>query len=346
LIAERLESRDEIAELIRAAEPWAIANPSGIQMEPWWLLSYLETMARKPVAVIIRDGNDPIAFGFFEKKGASLALRGLIKKRVLVFLSQGPSDFSDILIAPGAEPNEALPPIAKALRDIPKIDEIRLEQFPESSPLAQGLAAAVGTRLQDWVKVYFADLSVGYEALWRGAGRNARRDIHKKTRRFLERFEIRHEVLREAEEALLSEIISLNQKRGDRKSPFLGKRAGFTLRMIRECQAKGRLLLFTMRANGSLVSYRLGFLRDGVFYDWNTSYDPALFELSPGKIQLAWVLRWCAENQLREFNFMRGDEEYKRIWSTGHTTNRALIQTLPTLRLRLASAWARRRAQR
>jgi len=342
LKAERVESRDEIAELIRLSEPWAQAHPAGVQMESWWLVPYLETLAQRAFAVVINDGNDPVAFGFFERRRASLALRGLLKKRLLVFLSQGPADFSDILIAPGAEPDEIAPFLSKAIASVPKFDEIRLEQLPELSRIGQALSRSMGSALQDWVKVYFADLSVGYDALWQGAGRNARRDIHKKARRLHERFEIKHEVLREADDTLLSEIISLNLKRGERRSPFLGKRAGFTLRMIRECQARGRLLLFTMRANGSLVSYRLGFLRDGVFYDWNTSYDPALSELSPGKVQLARILMWCAENHLREFNFMRGDEDYKRIWSTGHTTNRTLIRQNPTLRMRLASAWARR----
>ncbi len=339
---ERVEVLGEIAEIIRLSEPWARAHPAGVQMEPWWLLSWLETMARRPLAIALRDGNDLVACGFFERRRASLALRGLIRKRVLVFLSQGPADFSDILLSPGVKQGDVVPVLAEALKRVPRVDEIRLEQFPESSGVARSLASAAGSKLMDWVRVYFADISAGYDVLWRGAGRNARRDIHKKERRLHERFEIRYDVVREADEAIISEIISMNQSRKDRRSPFLGKRASFTLRMIRECQAKGRLLVFTMRANGSLISYRLGFLRDGVFWDWNTSYDPALFDLSPGKVQLSHALRWCADNGLSEFNFMRGDEDYKRIWSTGHTTNRALILSRPTLRVRLARAWTRR----
>ncbi|MEO0249920.1 MAG: GNAT family N-acetyltransferase [candidate division WOR-3 bacterium] len=340
--AERVEGFDEIAELIRFSEPWAKAHSSGIQMEAWWLLPWLEALAQKPFAIVIRDGNDPVALGFFERRRASLAIRGLVRKRVLTFLSQGPSDFSDILLAPDVRPADLAPVFAEALKIVPKVDEIRLEQFPESSAFARPLSDATGAKLLDWVKVYFSDLRAGYDALWRGAGRNARRDIHKKERRLRESFEIGYDVIREADEALLSEIVSLNQKRKDRRSPFIGKRAGFTLRMIRECQDAGELLVFTMRANGSLISYRLGFLRDGVFYDWNTSYDPEFFDLSPGKVQLAHALRWCVDTELKEFNFMRGDEDYKRIWSTGHTMNRTIILPLPTLRMRMAGAWGSR----
>jgi len=342
LNAERVETRDGIAELVRLAEPWAIAHPLGVQMEAWWLLPYLETIAQRPLAIALRDGNDPLALVFLERRRASLALRGLARKRVLVFLSQGPSDFSDALLAPGVNAAATADVLARAIRNIPKVDELRLEQFPEGSQVARPLSEALGAPLQDWVRVYSADLSVGYEALWSGAGRNARRDIHKKERKLRELLEIRYETFTRLDEALLSRIISLNQRRGERRSPFIGKRAGFTLRMIRECQAAGRLLVFAMMAGDSLVSYRLGFLRDGVFYDWNTSYDPDLFELSPGKVHLAHILKYAVDKGFREFNFMRGDEDYKRIWSTGHTMNRALVLPLPTFRMRVAGAWARR----
>ncbi|MGB9589830.1 MAG: GNAT family N-acetyltransferase, partial [Candidatus Hydrothermia bacterium] len=305
--AERIENPREIAELIRLAEPWALAHPWGIQMEPWWLMPWLETLSRRPIAIAMRDGNALTACGFFERRRASLVMRGILKKRVLVFLSQGPADFSDLLMAPGVKPDEVASVFAEALRNIPKVDELRLEQFPESSAVSRPLSGALETSLRDWVRVYSADLTIGYEALWRGAGRNARRDIHKKVRKLLERFQIKYDALGEADEAIVSEIISLNQKRGERRSPFLGKSAGFTRRMIRECEAAGRLLIFTMRADSALISYRLGFLRDGVFWDWNTSYDPALFKLSPGKVHLTHILKYCVDKGFREFNFMRGD---------------------------------------
>lgn len=339
---ERIENRGEVADLIQKADSWAGAYPWGIQMESWWLLPYLETLAERPLAIVLRDGNDTVAYGFFERRRASLAFRGLVRKRVLTFLSQGPSDFSDLLLAPGAEPGEVATAFAEVLRGISRIDEIRLEQFPENSRVARGLSAATGAKLQDWVRIYFADLKNGYEPLWRGAGRNARRDIHKKERKLLERFEIRYDALMKECEGIISEIILLNQKRKDRRSPFLGKRANFTLRMIRECQARGRLFIFTMRADGNLISYRLGFIRDGIFWDWNTSYDPDLFEMSPGKVHLAHILKYAVDNGFKEFNFMRGGEDYKRIWSTGHTMNRALVLPLPTFRMRVAGAWARR----
>jgi CelD/BcsL family acetyltransferase involved in cellulose biosynthesis len=34
-------------------------------------------------------------------------------------------------------------------------------------------------------------------------------------------------------------------------------------------------------------------------------------ELSPGWVLLAHVIQWCCENGRDEFDFMRGDEDYK-----------------------------------
>jgi CelD/BcsL family acetyltransferase involved in cellulose biosynthesis len=44
---------------------------------------------------------------------------------------------------------------------------------------------------------------------------------------------------------------------------------------------------------------------------YNSGFDPKFSEYSPGWVLLGNLLRWANENHITEFDFMRGDEEYK-----------------------------------
>ena len=44
---------------------------------------------------------------------------------------------------------------------------------------------------------------------------------------------------------------------------------------------------------------------------YNSGLDRAFMEYSPGWVLLGYLLQWANENGVREFDFMRGDEEYK-----------------------------------
>ena len=44
---------------------------------------------------------------------------------------------------------------------------------------------------------------------------------------------------------------------------------------------------------------------------YNSGFDPQFSEYSPGWVLLGDLLRWANENQIAEFDFMRGNEDYK-----------------------------------
>jgi len=44
---------------------------------------------------------------------------------------------------------------------------------------------------------------------------------------------------------------------------------------------------------------------------YNSGFDPKFSEYSPGWVLLGNLLRWATENQISEFDFMRGNEDYK-----------------------------------
>lgn len=59
---------------------------------------------------------------------------------------------------------------------------------------------------------------------------------------------------------------------------------------------------------------------------YNSGVNRQLNEYSPGWVLLGYLLRWANENGYTEFDFMRGDEEYKyRFGATDRTVERVII---------------------
>lgn len=44
---------------------------------------------------------------------------------------------------------------------------------------------------------------------------------------------------------------------------------------------------------------------------YNSGFDPDFGEFSPGWVLLGYLLKWANENRISEFDFMRGNEDYK-----------------------------------
>jgi CelD/BcsL family acetyltransferase involved in cellulose biosynthesis len=74
---------------------------------------------------------------------------------------------------------------------------------------------------------------------------------------------------------------------------------------------KGYLWLAFLEVDGEKAAASLNFDYNNKLWGYNSGVGRAFMELSPGWVLLAHVIQWCCENQRYEFDFMRGDEEYK-----------------------------------
>jgi CelD/BcsL family acetyltransferase involved in cellulose biosynthesis len=81
--------------------------------------------------------------------------------------------------------------------------------------------------------------------------------------------------------------------------------------IIRAAHAGGWLWLAFLEADGRRAAACLNFDYRNKLWGYNAGVDRAFMDLSPGWVLLAYTLRWCCENGRAEFDFMRGDEEYK-----------------------------------
>lgn len=80
---------------------------------------------------------------------------------------------------------------------------------------------------------------------------------------------------------------------------------------IQNAHAHGYLWLAFLEIAGTKTAASLNFDYKNKFWGYNSGVSREHMELSPGWVLLAHVIQWCCENGRDEFDFMRGDEEYK-----------------------------------
>jgi CelD/BcsL family acetyltransferase involved in cellulose biosynthesis len=74
---------------------------------------------------------------------------------------------------------------------------------------------------------------------------------------------------------------------------------------------RGYLWLAFLEIEGAKTAASLNFDYNNKLWGYNSGVSREHMELSPGWVLLAHVIQWCCEHGRYEFDFMRGDEEYK-----------------------------------
>ena len=87
------------------------------------------------------------------------------------------------------------------------------------------------------------------------------------------------------------------------------------------------LWLAFLEVNGNKVAASLNFDYKNKLWGYNSGVSREHMELSPGWVLLSHVIQWCCENGRYEFDFMRGDEEYKyRFGGANRFVMRAVVK--------------------
>ncbi len=124
---------------------------------------------------------------------------------------------------------------------------------------------------------------------------------------------IKLEIIDDAEnaEAALSDFFSLMENVED-KALFLQGDMRAQMQAIAETAIKNGWghVAFLKSGNDRIAGY-LNFDYGNRIWAYNSGYEPAMNELSPGWLLTSKLIEWCIEEGKEVFDFMRGDEEYK-----------------------------------
>lgn len=80
---------------------------------------------------------------------------------------------------------------------------------------------------------------------------------------------------------------------------------------IQNAHKQGYLWLAFLEIDGAKTAASLNFDYRNKLWGYNSGVSSEHRDLSPGWVLLAHTIQWCCENGRYEFDFMRGDEEYK-----------------------------------
>lgn len=98
----------------------------------------------------------------------------------------------------------------------------------------------------------------------------------------------------------------------------------------------GQLRLVWLEVDGRPVVAEYQLTGDGVVYAYQSGINPDVLELAPGSLGHLLTLRQAMEDGYRAFDFLRGDEPYKRHWRAcvRPTWHVRVVPSQPSARLR------------
>jgi GNAT acetyltransferase-like protein len=191
--------------------------------------------------------------------------------------------------------------------------------IPDSSPTLAALKAVCADRGWDYHdEVYkpapFIPLPGDYDSYLAGLDKKQRHEIRRKVRRAEENpagvrwYIVEDESRLEAEMGDFLALMATDEDKCNFLTPRMNEQMKATAQVaFRE----GWLQLAFLEVDGAKACGYLNFDYAGRVWVYNSGLDPRFMNLSPGWVLLAYLLQWATEHGRKEFDFLRGGEDYK-----------------------------------
>jgi CelD/BcsL family acetyltransferase involved in cellulose biosynthesis len=92
------------------------------------------------------------------------------------------------------------------------------------------------------------------------------------------------------------------------------------------------LRLYQLRVADEVVAAEYGFLYQGVFLDYQSGFSPDWHIYSPGRLLQAFAIEEAIHERAREFDLMRGAEDYKYTWTDQQKNDLRIVIPSPNLK--------------
>src|SRR5579871_2583125 len=324
----RVERISRFENLTRLAPEWKDLlkrDPSATPFQkPEWLLPWWESFGSGELFTFqVRVGGKLVAL-------APMFLHDWLVRRQVTFLGNGVSDYLGFVMDPAFAPDALTRILAAIAAEKGRWELCDLQDLRETSPLCH---VALPEPLRSLVRAQYPCMRVqlpqNLEQLEKrgGLGRNLRRYGERLIRLGDVTFETAGS---EMFEDALRALIDLHRARWAEQSdasmiegPAMERfHAQAAANLCREGCARFDVL----KLNGAIAAVIYVLLDEQRAYGYLSGFDPSLKRFSPGMLILNYSLEQSIRSGYREFDFLRGNEPYKRDWgATESTTYRLLI---------------------
>ncbi|MFH1185327.1 MAG: GNAT family N-acetyltransferase [Chloroflexota bacterium] len=245
------------------------------------------------------------------------------------------SDYLDVLVR-SADVPRFLRGLLDFLAGAPNLKGLPLDWYNivDSSPTLPALKAEAGRRGWAHREEIFRPtphiaLGGDFEAYLAGLEKKQRHEIRRKMRRAAEgptpsRFELLESPA--LLEPGIEDLLELMAHDAD-KARFLNPAMRDHMRsFMRIAWEGGYLWMAFLMVDGSRAAAAFNFDYNNRLWGYNSAVNREFMELSPGWVLLTHQIQWACDHGRSQFDFMRGDEEYKyRFGAVNRYVNRAYI---------------------
>ncbi len=260
--------------------------------------------------IVIREGQDLVGlYPLVRTSSPWMAMRPA---------GVGPSDYLVPLMIDGQ--SELLANVHDALSELAKKQLVDLHQVPSDHAFAEQLSDL--SRIEQ-AKCLILDLPSSFDAYVAGLSKSLRYDVRRLAGKALsERGATIEWATEETANEFADQFFELHKARWKSRGlpgAFFGKGERFQREWIAHGVATGSVVMNRLmcdgRSVGSVYAMRLG----SVCYFYQAGMDPSASSLSPGTILVSRMIERAIETGCTTFDFMRGDEPYKRRWKPTKT---------------------------
>jgi len=191
-----------------------------------------------------------------------------------------------------------------------------LAQIPANSQLIP-MAATAGWQVADAEACPVLELPDAWDTYVASLGKNMREQIKRYPKRLEKQYRVEYELAQTPEQvqAALTDLFRLHGKRwrarGQTGVLATPRRQKFHRALCAALAEKDWLRLWSLRCDGQPACVLLSYFYNGRYSFFIGGFEPEMMRLSVGTCLFAKVLRHAIEEGATEFDFLRGEEEYK-----------------------------------
>ncbi len=308
--------------------------PAATPFQTWeWQATWFKHFggAKIPHVLTVYEGDDLVGLMPF--------VRGRSPWKTLRAMASGPSDVLGPIARRGYE-SQVAGAVAEYVNGLKSVDVVDLHQLRSDSELAALFPTAFPQAM-----CLLLDLPGTYDAYLATLSKSLRYDCRRMDKPAFgtSGSKIQDVGPSEVQQGMdwLFETHKMRWRKRGLPGAFIGSRShAFHREWAALASPKGWLWLSTMSQEGKPIGALYGMSMHNTVYYYQAGFDPAFNALSPGTLLVAHTIRRAIGEGKSVFDFMRGDEPYKRRWKPQRDViNRRVLLATGGMLGRLGEAW-------